>query len=273
MFVALLVHCVAFVPPSTALSLPLLRLRGGDMPLATSAAPVIASALTNVMLFNSTAQTQDGAEASAAPLLFGVLLSWTVYGCLTRDAFIIVASVPGLVAAMRLVASCLRVATPTAAPKRERQLVAMAALHATVAALCAFMPSRESAATVYGVLNNLLVLVLLFCGAPAMNGLLEASRERLRVYLRQAIMCAVAAAAWALYAVAIGDVYLLAPSALTLLFAVAQTIGITLLATTSVRASTDSYQSQRAPSWLRGAFGGILVVLTAGYYGAPLSWR
>ena len=172
-------------------------------------------------------------------------------------------------ATMCLVTTSLRTAASAAAQLAEQRLVAIVATHALCGIVSAFLPSRAAVAALYGLLCNALTIALLWHAAPPLRSAIETSPLRLSPFLVHAVSRAVAAAAWLLYALALGDVYIMVPSILTGLLATSQAIGLAALTRTPPRTGSGSSASSdgggSALSWILLPFSSL-----GGYVSASL---
>ena len=213
---------------------PLLRLRGGDTSsiLTTAAAPALAAALSNAMLWSrhlelSSERKEEEGTLTLSPLgsaaRWSHRLAWTVYALLTRDPYILAANLPALLLATWESTTCLLLAEPAASKQVESALLVAIAGHAAVGTACSFIsPSRPSMAALYGVACNALALHWICIYSAPATAIVEAvSRgSSAPIDLQKVGARAADAALWLTYALAIGDVFVAIPHAVRLVLAV-----------------------------------------------------
>lgn len=229
---------------------PVLRLRGGaEINLATQLVPLLGVATSNAVLLrdipNVAAREATTTIEVVAVIdtdertvtLWNLCLSWTVFGLLTRDYWLLAAHLPGLTLATVSLATCLRVATSAAAHRVERLLLLSWAMHAVVGLACALaLPDRSAAAAVYGLAGIAFLVTLYGRGArTTVRSVLATCTGRSPLQLGPLDFATVASPAanallWCVYAVGVGDAYLFVPHAIGLLAVIAQ-VGLTLAAT------------------------------------------
>lgn len=157
------------------------------------------------------------------PIVMGNTIGWTVYSCLTRDPYVAAANAPGLLLSVWSVLTTARLAKPDAAKRIEIVSLAIAAVHLCAGLVCAFLlPSRAAMIQLYGLVCN--GILLLYYGAPLSSiKTVLAQRNAETIYYPTVALNGANSIFWSMYALAIGDRYLLAPNAIGVALASVQT--------------------------------------------------
>ena len=205
-------------------------LRGGA-DFATVVAPALGATIANVMFASGFREVLDKRKAGKLgnfnpipmPLIFGNCLGWLTYSFIKKDPFVAVANVPGLLLGVWYTMTCVRIAEPAQAKRIETVMMAMVAIHAVAGtASCFFLPDRAAMASLYGIVNN--AILLAYYGAPLSTiGQVLKEKSAASIYFPTVLINGINGLFWSTYALAINDMYLLAPNAIGAVLAGIQT--------------------------------------------------
>lgn len=200
----------------------LLKLRGGNDLITKTIVPTVATGLANGMFFSGLPEVINLKSAGSLgefnplpmPIIFANCLSWLIYSFLKKDIFIMLSNAPGLLLATWYVMTVVRLATPEKSAVVEKTMMTLTAVHIAVAVGCIFLNlDRSQMVTTYGVLCN--VILLAYYGAPLSTiGSVLASKSSASIYLPTVLVNGINGSFFSIYALAIGDMLLLAPNAI-----------------------------------------------------------
>jgi len=200
--------------------------------LTQTVAPAIGAALANGMFFSGLPEVLNKRRAGALgefnplpmPIVMSNTMGWTIYSFLTRDRFVAMANMPGLLLSCWYMMTMMRLATDDKAKRIEVLAMAMAAVHIAAGAVCAFfLPTRAAMISLYGLVCN--GVLLMYYGAPLSSlKTVLADRSAESIYYPTVALNGANSLFWSTYALAIRDRYLLVPNAIGIALAAVQTV-------------------------------------------------